>query len=189
MQRQGQIGGLGSSHTVPFGTAVPARPPTRSWHVTRALCMAQWFCGASVQGTRVVVQDGHFRLASICGEAAILFSISNIHGHIQFAGWPKTGGYYLRPESKPRWLANQIGGVPTNVSGESQQQHEPPEDEDAAHPSFVLREAKLFWQQPRARAKQDVQAREFRDGSEPGMHSRQRKVRPTELGRNPRKHL
>src|SRR5881227_3626539 len=102
-------GGLGSSHTVPFGTAVPARPPTRSWHVTRALCMAQWFCGASVQSTRVIVQDGHFRLASICGEAAILFSISSIHGHIRFAGWPKTGEYYLRPESKPRWLANQLG--------------------------------------------------------------------------------
>jgi hypothetical protein len=37
-------GGLGSSHTVPFGTAVPARPPTRSWEATPgwrpALCSA-----------------------------------------------------------------------------------------------------------------------------------------------------
>jgi hypothetical protein len=37
-------GGLGSSHTVPFGTAVPARPPTRSCEGTlgsrRALCSA-----------------------------------------------------------------------------------------------------------------------------------------------------
>ena len=30
-------GGLGSSHTVPFGTAVPARPPTRSCKATRSL--------------------------------------------------------------------------------------------------------------------------------------------------------
>ena len=42
-QRLGD-GGLGSSHTVPFGTAVPARPPTRSCEGTlgsrRALCSA-----------------------------------------------------------------------------------------------------------------------------------------------------
>src|SRR5215467_14967647 len=55
-----ETGGLGSSHTVPFGAAVPARPPTRSWQVTRRLCFAQWVGGASVQGTQVVVQGSHF---------------------------------------------------------------------------------------------------------------------------------
>ena len=57
---KGRVGGLGSSHTAPFGAAVPARPPTRSWHVTRASCSAQWFAGAIVQGTRVLVPGTSF---------------------------------------------------------------------------------------------------------------------------------
>src|SRR5215472_19248141 len=76
--RQGGIGGLGSSHTVPFGAAVPARPPTRPSHVTRAVGVAQWFGRASVQGTGVVVQGGHFGNLAIYLNGPELLSTSVI---------------------------------------------------------------------------------------------------------------
>src|ERR1700692_441033 len=50
-----ESGGLGSSHTTPCGAAVPARPPTRSSHITGCFCPRQWATGATNRGTRVVV--------------------------------------------------------------------------------------------------------------------------------------
>jgi hypothetical protein len=50
-----ELGGLGSSHTTPCGAAVPARPPTRSSHITDPACTAQWARGATRRGTAVVV--------------------------------------------------------------------------------------------------------------------------------------
>jgi hypothetical protein len=53
--RKMEFGGLGSSHTTPCGAAVPARPPTRSWHIKEPPCTGQWPNGAKERGTRVVV--------------------------------------------------------------------------------------------------------------------------------------
>ena len=50
-----ELGGLGSSHTTPCGAAVPARPPTRSLHITSRFRARQWATGATNRGTRVVV--------------------------------------------------------------------------------------------------------------------------------------
>jgi hypothetical protein len=50
-----RIGGLGSSHTAPYGAAVPARPPTRCSYPKVTAEKAQWSKGANLQGTRVVV--------------------------------------------------------------------------------------------------------------------------------------
>jgi hypothetical protein len=50
-----ESGGLGSSHTTPCGAAVPARPPTRSQHITGPGCLAQWAARLINWSTRVVV--------------------------------------------------------------------------------------------------------------------------------------
>src|ERR1700692_2451353 len=50
-----ESGGLGSSHTTPCGAAVPARPPTRSQHITGSPCLAQWTARLINWSTRVVV--------------------------------------------------------------------------------------------------------------------------------------
>ena len=59
-----KTGGLGSSHTAPCGTAVPARPPTRSSETTHLDCTPQWVPRATRRGTTVVVQSAPFSLFS-----------------------------------------------------------------------------------------------------------------------------
>jgi hypothetical protein len=49
------LAGWDSSHTTPFGAAVPARPPTRCQQVTRYSREAQWTARAKNLGTRVLV--------------------------------------------------------------------------------------------------------------------------------------
>src|SRR5580704_17060274 len=49
------LAGWVSSHTTPFGAAVPARPPTRYRQFTGGRCFDQWAEGLKICGTRVLV--------------------------------------------------------------------------------------------------------------------------------------
>lgn len=59
----------------------------------------------------------------------------------------------------------QTRDIPTRVRCESQQQYEPPEHEDCAHPWFVTSQPESFRQNVRSRGQQDVQSRDFRDAA------------------------
>jgi hypothetical protein len=163
------ITGLGSSHTAPFRAAVPARPPTRTWHNTRAAGVTQWSAGARVQSTGVVVQTGHRGRVPICTILLTCLAISEM-GSSPKAGCSREQSIVLgasgRPCSPLSSSAKQPGNIPAKVGREAQQEHEPPQHEHAPHPGFVPRDAELHGQQRRARGEQNVQGRQFGDRSE-----------------------
>ncbi len=57
----GEFGGLGSSHTAPCGTAVPARPPTHWPHARESSEKPQWPNGPTKWGTGVLVLKRYAR--------------------------------------------------------------------------------------------------------------------------------
>ena len=71
--------------------------------------------------------------------------------------------------------------IPAKVGRNAQSEPEPPKQQHAAHPSLVAREAQLLGQQARTDGKDEVQGRDFRDSSEPGVDARQSVVRLAEL--------
>jgi len=83
----------------------------------------------------------------------------------------------------------QIWNVPASVRSKSQQEHEPPEHKYSSHPGLVSRDAKSLRQKVRTRRQQDVEPREFGDGSERPVHRRQCVVSLSQFGRNPGKHM
>jgi hypothetical protein len=124
-----QIGGLGSSHTVPFGAAVPARPPTRPCHVTRGLCGQQWFGRARVQGTRVVVRSVYF---SECrphrGTLLTHFLSARCRGLVKYfrscrklivLPWSRGNGCFSGRASRDS--AKKSGDIPPRIGCESQE--------------------------------------------------------------------
>ena len=75
-------GGLGSSHTTPFGAAVPARPPTRSSDSKDSFLLPQWVAGATKRGTQVVVQRDYPTVArtSTSGIKQLIINSIQIQG-------------------------------------------------------------------------------------------------------------
>jgi hypothetical protein len=79
--------------------------------------------------------------------------------------------------------------VPARIGSESQQEHEPPEHEDASHPNLVFGDAEFFRQNARAGGKQDVQAGDFSDAPKRCVRRRQRVESLAKPGGNPGKYM
>ena len=74
--------------------------------------------------------------------------------------------------------------VPTNVGCQPKQERQPPENQDAPHPNFVVCQPQTFWQKVRPGSKSDIQPPGFRKASERCVRCGQRVKRPVKLFRN-----